>query len=230
MDALMTILVSVIAGGLSGAISILFLSPMRERQKVWVLSDGLRVQKDNLDSATHYRFRVHNPGSETIFDATGYVTLNNKPSDIVAGPPAYQLPGHPSGVQDERLCWAIAGNPHRIDIFPGERQILDFAQIVDHKDSPKLVIASESGFGDDEGKRARVSLTPRRYEGTLKIVGRNVLAREFSIEIVVREAQDVPDVKRRFEFGLSHEPEQRAFVRRWPFVLCNQSTGTGMSD
>ncbi|HEY0973091.1 MAG TPA: hypothetical protein VGE57_01200 [Solimonas sp.] len=204
--------ITVVTGVATGAVGTLLVGPARERARLWKLSSGIELSNFSPEATAHYRIQVHNTGSEAIRDAIAYLTLDNSPQDIVDGRSAYEGKGHPTGVQDGRLCWAIGGNPHRIDIYPGEKQLLNFAQIAVHNSEPQVVIASEVGFGDDSSRPARVCLEAKRYTGKIKIVGSNILARSFSVEIALSNRR----------FARVHAPIPETFISRYKFVLCNK--------
>lgn len=205
------ILTSAFTGALSGAIGAFVIGPARERYKLWALSSAISLENFDADGGQHHRILVHNSGLETVVDAIAYLTLNNEPADIVDGRISYEGSAHRSGVRNGRLSWAIAGNTHKIDIFPGEKQVLNFAQLINAQTAPQLLISSEVGFGDDKDKPARVSLIPKNYTGVLTIVGKNILSREFDVEIIVENGV----------FGRTPAPSPRAFISKWSFVLRN---------
>lgn len=198
-------------GAVAGAVSALMVDPVRERSRIWSLSNSIQLQNFMAEGTTHYRLQVRNTGAETIRDAIAYLTLRNEPRDIVKGCAAYEAPGHPYGVRDGRLCWALGGNPHKIDIFPGERQLLNFAKVERNGGLAHIVIASESGFGDSECRPARVCLQPKRYDGEIRLVASNILARVFSVEIAVSQGH----------FGSIRDPRAEKFVKKYPFLLGN---------
>lgn len=200
---------SAATGVITGIVGTWMVGPARERQRLWSLSNGVKLSNFSPEGTNHYRIQVHNTGTETICDAVGYLTLNNDPSDIVSGLSAYEGPGHHSNVMDGRVCWALGGNPYKVDIFPGEKQLLNFAQCRSCSTEQQIVIASELGFGDVKEKPARVFLKQKRYCGKLKIVGKNILARAFSVELAVAGGS----------FAKIHEPVPEPFICRWPFVV-----------
>lgn len=209
--SLLSLGASAITGVVTGAIGMWVVGPARERNRLWALSNGVQLRNFSPEGTNHYRIQVHNTGIETIQDAVGYLTLNNDLSDIVNGRPAYEGPGYQSNVVDARVCWAVGGNPYKVDIFPGEKQLLNFAQCVAGPSQQQVVIASELGFGDCPSKPARVCLRQKRYNGTLTIVGKNILSRAFSVEIAVANNT----------FADVHEPDPEPFIRKWPFVIIN---------
>lgn len=216
ISPILNIAISAISGAGTGALSVFLVGPAKERDRIWSLSNGIVLRNFEPAGTGHYRIWVRNTGTETIEEAIGYLDLNNRAADIVDALPAVERIGHRTPVTDGRLCWAIDGNPHKIDIFPGEAQLLNFAQYVGFNStggSPQhaLVIASESGFGESSQRLARVCLAPKRYDGILRIVARNILSRTYRVEIVVSQSV----------FGSPHEPIPEAYIRKWPFVLFN---------
>jgi len=203
---------SALTGVLSGAIGTFLIAPARERYRLWALSSAMRLESFTPEGGQHHRILIHNEGLETIVDAIAYLTLNNDQKDILKGRQAFEGMEHRSGVRNGRLSWAVAGNTHKIDIFPGEKQLLNFAQLIQGQNGLELLISSELGFGDAVDKPARVSLKPKRYSGILTIVSKNILSRDFDVEIVVVGAA----------FGKPAEPQARPFIRKWPFVIANR--------
>jgi hypothetical protein len=211
MSTMLNLGASAITGAITGAIGTFMVGPARERHRLWSLSNGVQLSNFAPTGTLHYRIQVHNTGNETINDAIGYLTLDNDPSDILPGAHAYERPGYMSSVRDGRLCWALGGNPHKIDIFPDEKQLLNFAKCEVINGGCQVVIASELGLGESKDKPARVCLKPKNYSGTLKIVAKNILARTFKVEIVVSERA----------FGQVNDPSPENFIEKWPFVIAN---------
>lgn len=209
-------LVSAVSGLISGGLATFLFGPAYERARLWSLSDGIRLNNFEPEAFTHYRIWVENTGSEAIERAIGYLTLNNTPADIIWGVAAYDDPGYPNPIKNGRLCWAMGGNspnPPTIDICPGESQLLNLALIKrvpmpGGTTTESLVIASESGVGTTSASPARVNLAPGHYEGTLRIAGRNILARDFKIEIVVANGV----------FGAIHDPIPQPLCSKYRFI------------
>ena len=201
---------------LSGAVGTLAVTPALDRYRLWKLSNGIRLRNFGPGTSEHYRIWVENHGTATIVDAIAYLDLEREPSDIVEGVSSFEGPGHTLPLVGGRLCWAFGGsgkNPAKIDIFPGERQLLNLAQ---SRSVPILtgtrhilIIASEAGFGENIDQPARTCLLPKHYAGTIRIVGKNVLARDFDIEIAVKEQKLVDP----------HEPRPKSFHRSIHFIL-----------
>lgn len=202
-------------GVISAAVGTLAVSPAKKRFELWRLSKGIRLTNFAPSGSGHYRIWVENHGTETITDAVAYLDLNNSPKDIVESSiPVYEGIGYNEGIKRGRLCWAVKDNPHNIDICPGERQLLNFVQIR-HINRPQggtqpiVVVASEGGFGDSPGSLARTTLELKHYVGTIRIVGKNILPRDFDVEVAVKGNL----------FSNAHEPAAKKFVRGLPFVF-----------
>jgi hypothetical protein len=217
---------NLIAGAIGGVIAVFLIAPARERQRIWLLSKHLELRRLKDDDPRHYRVWVKNSGTETISDAIGYLTLEHEPTDIVtvSDIPTFNGLGHRAMVVDGRLCWAIGGNAHKIDIYPGESQLLNFAKIESRKakdgaQMSAIVVPSEEGYGErgdgsqKKDKHARVCLTPKSYKGILRIVGKNILSRTFSVQIDV--AGDA--------FSNIQDPLPHSFIAKWPFWLFNEA-------
>jgi hypothetical protein len=107
-----------------------------------------------------------------------YITIDNETSDVLAPPnehyAAFITPKNPSKIEEDRLCWAIAGNAPCVDICAGENQKLDVVEIT----SDWIRIPSEQGWGE-----SRVFLKRKKYTATIKIVCKDIKAKRFRIEI-----------------------------------------------
>jgi hypothetical protein len=173
--------IGAISGGLAGAVVTLCTQRVLEAARIWRLSRALSVTPETIPDAC--RVRVSNLGVQTIEDAIAYISLTYDPhADILDGP-AFIGPSHRVELRDDRLCWAIAApdpNPFRINIYPGEHQALDIVRM----GHDRIEIPSEQGWGDlNVGRKSRVFLARKRYEGTMYFVARNTLRRSFGLVI-----------------------------------------------
>ena len=170
-----------LTGGMAGAVITLFTRWVSGTLRIWKLSRSLvaypQRQQDN------FGIRVCNRSVHTIEDATAYISLGFDPQTDVLDGYAFIGTHYRIGLCEDRLCWSIAApdpNPFRIDIFPGEKQALDFVRF--HAD--RIEIPSEQGWADEaKGKRSRVFLKKKHYEGELHLVARNTLRRSFDLVI-----------------------------------------------
>ena len=132
-----------------------------------------------------YRVRIWNHGKCSIERAIAYISINfDENVDVIDGEElAFIGVHHRIKLNEDRLCWSIAStdpHPYVIDIYQGERQALDLVRF----DPDKIVIPSEQGWDDKKlGRRARVFLRKRRYEGCIHIVAKNTLRRTFDLVI-----------------------------------------------
>jgi len=173
---------SAIIGGLAGFVSTLITQRIREALRIWRLSWNLLLRPETNDLTT--RVRVSNRWVQTVEDAVGYISLDFDPKTDVLEGPAFIGPTHRIKLREDRLCWALTvpgdPNPFRTSIFPGEKQALDLVRV--HTD--RIEIPSEQGWADQNtDKKSRVFLTKKRYTGSLHIVAKNTLRRQFSLVI-----------------------------------------------
>jgi hypothetical protein len=144
---------------------------------------GLKTQRKNGDCVT---VRVRNGWCYSLDSAYAYITIDHEESDILEPPSgfhAYVRPQYSLKVYEDRLCWSMAGNPARVDIYPFERQALDVAGF-----DPKrewIEFPSEDGWGSSgkPGMKSRVFLKWKKYSATIKIVSKDSWAKEFKVWI-----------------------------------------------
>ena len=74
----------------------------------------------------------------------------------------------------------MASNPASVDIYAGERQVLDVANF--DRGGIWIEIPSESGWGT-VGGTSRVFLKWKKYSATIKIVSKDSKAKEFPVQI-----------------------------------------------
>jgi len=175
---------SCLGGGLAGAVVTLIVQKLREDWRIWNLSNKLECKPDPISGSC--RVRVHNNGIFSIEDAIGYITLDFDSSKDVVDGMAFIKKGSGDRLCEDRLCWAEArsNNPFQASIFPGENQTLDVVRF--HETN--IEIPSEQGWSHaTKGTQARVFLSNnpanKVYKGRLTIVAKNLLRRNFTIEI-----------------------------------------------
>jgi hypothetical protein len=173
--------ISLVSGGLAGAIVTLCTQRILEALRIWRLSKSILLETEVV--ANGCRIRVINRGVHTVEDAIAYISLSFDPQEDVLEGQAFIGPNNRIPLRNDRLCWSAAApesNPFRISIYPGEKQALDLVRI----NGNQIEIPSEQGWGDmGTGKRSRVFLKQKRYEGTIYLVAKNVLRRSFSLVI-----------------------------------------------
>lgn len=173
---------SAIIGGLAGSVVTVITQRIQEALRIWRLSRNLLLRPETNDLTT--RVRVDNRWVQTVEDAIGYISLDFDPETDVLEGLAFIGPTHRIKLWEDRLCWALAAsndpNPFRTSIFPCEKQALDLVRV----HSNRIEIPSEQGWADQNtGKKSRVFLTKKRYTGSLQIVAKNTLRRQFSLVI-----------------------------------------------
>jgi hypothetical protein len=193
MEAFLTIL----SGGLAGAVATLITQKVSEPWRVWNLSKSIKTTPEAVTGA--YRVRVCNHGKRSIEQAIAYISLKfDKQSDIIDGEEAAFLNTIVrEELNEDRLCWSIASSdphPYVIDIYQGEGQALDLVRF----DNDKIVIPSEQGWDDKiKDHRARVFLCKKRYEGSLHIVAKNTLRRTFDLVIDASQGRQEVTISER---------------------------------
>jgi hypothetical protein len=121
MDAILT----VVSGGLAGAVATLITQRVSEPWRVWRLSKSIAARPKATPNAC--RVRVWNCGKRSIEQAVAYISLTfDKNLDLVDGESSAFIGVHErTELNEDRLCWSIAApapNPVNIDIYHGERQ------------------------------------------------------------------------------------------------------------
>jgi len=125
-----------------------------------------------------------------------YLTIQHD-LDAVMEPPchfaAFIERRHLKQIEEEKLCWsanAPTRNPATIDIYAGEKQMLDIGDF--GVSGEWIEIPSEVGYAssqtESEAKekdriKSRAFLRGRCYRGTIKIVSSDTRRRIFHIEI-----------------------------------------------
>ncbi len=179
MDAFLTVL----SGGLAGAVATLITQKVSEPWRVWSLSKSITADPELTPNAC--RVRVCNRGKRSIKQAIAYISIKyDKQLDLVDGEQSAFIGIHERvELNEDRLCWSIASpvqNPVTIDIYQGEKQALDL--VLFHSD--RIEIPSEQGWHNPERRtRSRVYLHRKRYEGSIHIVAENTLRRSWNLVI-----------------------------------------------
>ena len=181
----MSFLVPALTGGLAGALVTLFMQKAFEVLRIWHLSKKLKLEKDTRLLG---HFRVCNYGMQTVEDAIVYISLTFDPkTDIIDNmeEQAFIAKHNRVGLCEDRLSWAVAApvpNPLSVNIYPGEKQLLPIIRIHPNQ----FEIPSEQGMATQtKGKKSRVFLKIKRYKGSLYIVARNTLRRDFDLVVAL---------------------------------------------
>jgi len=186
-------------GAAAGAIMGMIVNLCMNRWRLWKLHHKLEFEALSR-TGTRGTARIYNNYIYGLRGAFAYITIDHNLEDILPPPPpfdAFITPEHRIHVYEDRLCWSTTmpvPNPPVVDICPGEKQSLDIVNV--DTDGKWIEIPSENGWatsqnhGDiqkgpknDEIRKSRVFLRPRKYNVTIKIVNRDTKAKEFRIEI-----------------------------------------------
>ena len=193
LGILLTVLTSLLTGGVAGACTAAWLNHRLAKSKIKQLSEKLAivVERKVPDSAT-VSVRVQNNDIYPITNAWAYISLDYKMETDIVEPPrnvcAFINPSHRRPLQEDRLCWAVTTpeeNPPSVDIYAGESQKLDVCEI-----DPAgiwIQIPSEKGWGTRHvnGKKtcSRVFLKKQQYAGHIRIVSKDTVSRKFGITL-----------------------------------------------
>ena len=158
----------------------------------WWKRKRLHAQLKVYTSPPHQNFvpvRVHNRYVLPLTNCWAYISLHYDKEDIV-GPPvgrkAHIFPAHPLVLSEDRLCWSVfvdGKNTPVADVYAGESQAL---MVLGYDASRQWIgIVSESMFNP-----WRVFLRANKiYKGRLKIVSREIAAKEWEIRIDLRDIE-----------------------------------------
>lgn len=187
-----------IIGALAGGLMSLLVNEVRDWWRIKRTTKGISLGAEKR-AGSRVTARVKNGSKHCIHTAVAYISLDHDRDDVLTPPKhflAFISPAHPKKLEEDRLCWAVAAplpNPPSVDIFPGERQVLDIADFGEN--SGWVEIPSEVGWSsgqtEAETKRedikrlsSRVFLRAgKRYQGTIKIVSASTRRRVFKVEI-----------------------------------------------
>jgi hypothetical protein len=190
--------ISILVSALTAGLVSLWVNWMQDWFRVRHISKKLQLEPQ-ARVGTRATARVVNNSNYVIRQAAAYVTIQHDLDDVLAPPmhfAAFIEGNHLKTLDEDRLCWsavAPARNPPAIDIYAGEKQLLDVANFGGSGDW--IEIPSETGYASSQTQaeaeayntariRSRVFLRAgRRYQGTIKIVSADTLARVFHVEI-----------------------------------------------
>jgi hypothetical protein len=128
--------------------------------------------------------RVCNGYVLPLTNCWAYLTLKYETGDIMVPPRGTQAhirPDAPVIFKEDRLCWAVGDKPAQVDIYAQEKQSLVICLLPPNREWIGIVSESYSN-------PFRVFLRggAKHYEGTLKIVSKETIAKEFPIKIDLR--------------------------------------------
>ena len=203
MPSQMTTILTILPGALAGGLVSFWINTFQEWARVRRISRKLRLEPQPR-VGSRVTARVVNDSNCLIRGAVAYLTIQHELADVIAPPKhfaAFVVPDrHLKKLEEDKLCWSAVAptrNPALIDIYAGERQLLDVADFgaSDHW----IEIPSEVGYSSSqtEGESktkgqisSRVFLKAGRpYLGTIKIVSADTRAKIFEVEIDLADAR-----------------------------------------
>ena len=133
--------------------------------------------------------RVCNGYVVPLTNCWAYLTLDYKLTDILKPPDggfsAHIHPEAPLVFREDRLCWSVhPDNPPAIDIYAGEKQSLLLGCLSPNRDWIGI-------YSETCNRPYRVFLRggAKCYEGTLKIISKDTIAKEFHVRIDLRDPE-----------------------------------------
>jgi hypothetical protein len=194
--------VGAITGAFAGGLISLWVSRFQDRLKIRSITSQLRLVMEPK-VGTRVTARVINGSVYPIRGAVAYITIDHRTEDVMIPPlhfEAFSSKGHPKQVVEDRLCWSansLVPKPMSIDIFSGEHQSLDVADLGDWK-SEWIEFPSEMGYASSQPMpgpvKSRVFLgRSRKYDATIKIVSADTREKIFTIRV------DTSDLHRPIE-------------------------------
>ncbi len=182
------IIISLISGGAAGAV---FSFTVNCWMAAWTRKQ-LHAKLTIGDPVLHagsLTLRIRNGYVIPLTNCWAYLTLDDyQPTDIIQPPnaswQAFITPQAPLMVREDRLCWSLSPIKPIADIYAGERQSLLLAAVPPNRDW--IGIYSETLMSP-----FRVFLRggAKCYDGTLKVVSKDTMAKEFRIRIDLRDRE-----------------------------------------
>jgi hypothetical protein len=175
---------TILSGGLAGAFFGLAANSWLGCWRRAQLHRKLEFERPALHQGT-LTLRVRNGYVLPLTSCWAYLTLEFDPSNIV-NPPADRSAhidvNRPLSIREDRLCWSVnPDNPPKVDIYAGESQSLQVLEL--DPDGKWVGILSET-----RNNPYRVFLKGGKvYEGTLKIVCREIKSKEIAIRIDLQD-------------------------------------------
>ncbi len=186
-----------ISGGLAGAVFSLIVNSAISTWRRWRIRCWLKCEEDTEWHADVASVRVFNDSPYPLTGCWAYIAIHGVDNgDIYEKGP--ELSHYPKGTtlkldkaHEDRLHWAIGNFPPMVDICPGERQALRVFRLGSQREWIGIFTECAKSSGSNE-VLYRVFLKPDKvYKGCLKIVSRDIEAKEFQIIIDVSN-QDHP--------------------------------------
>lgn len=198
-----TTILTILLGALAGGLVSFWVNTLQESSRVRRISRKLRLETQPR-VGTRVTARVVNDSNCLIRSAVAYLTIQHELPDVIAPPKHFTAfidpERHLKHLEEDRVCWSAVAptrNPALLDIYAGEKQLLDVADF--GASGLWVEIPSEVGYSSSqtEGESktkgqisSRVFLrADRRYRGTIKIVSADTRARPFEVEIDPADVQ-----------------------------------------
>ena len=107
------------------------------------------------------------------------------------GTQAHIRPDAPVIFKEDRLCWAVGDKPAQVDIYAQEKQSLVICLLPPNREWIGIVSESYSN-----AFRVFLRGGAKHYEGTLKIVSKETIAKEFPInDRTTGTLEQLPDIR-----------------------------------
>jgi hypothetical protein len=171
-----------IFGGLASLLVNFVFNVGLPRLRRWNLTRHIRLITESTQDG-FCRCRLYNGGFWTMSQATIYIRLEFRPTDVVQGQQAFIQEGNAVPLEWDALCWSVRvpkPHPMRVDIFAKETQQFNPCLICGNM----ITIPSEEGWPSEGSKTiVRVCLQRKKYTGVLKVVSADTDARFFDFVI-----------------------------------------------